>query len=70
MKILITGAYGMLGSDLRDVLSSHEIIAAGSKDLDITDREKVLEFVKENTTDIVINAEQYKDVADCENNFA
>ena len=24
MKILITGAYGMLGSDLRDVLSSHD----------------------------------------------
>ena len=55
MKILITGAYGMLGSDLRDVLSSHEIIAAGSKDLDITDREKVLEFVKENSPDIVRN---------------
>ena len=41
MKILITGAYGMLGSDLRDVLSSHVVIAAGSKDLDITDCENI-----------------------------
>ena len=69
MKILITGAYGMLGSDLRDVLSSHDVIAAGSKDLDITDREKVLEFVKENFPDIVINAAAYTAVDDCETNF-
>ena len=69
MKILITGAYGMLGSDLRDVLSSHDVIAAGSKDLDITDCEKVLEFVKENSPDIVINAAAYTAVDDCETNF-
>lgn len=69
MKILITGAYGMLGSDLRDVLSSHVVIAAGSKDLDITDCEKVLEFVKENSPDIVINAAAYTAVDDCETNF-
>lgn len=59
----------MLGSDLRDVLSSHDVIAAGSKDLDITDREKVLEFVKENSPDIVINAAAYTAVDDCETNF-
>ena len=69
MKILICGAYGMLGSDLRDVLSSHDVIAAGSKDLDITDSEKVLEFVKENSPDIVINAAAYTAVDDCETHF-
>ncbi len=69
MKILITGAYGMLGSDLRDILSSHELIATGSKDLDITDCEKVLEFIKENSPDIVINAAAYTAVDDCETHF-
>ena len=37
MKILITGAYGMLGSDLRETLKNFELTCTGSKDLDITD---------------------------------
>ena len=31
MKIMITGAYGMLGSDLREVLKNFELICTGSK---------------------------------------
>ena len=38
MKILITGAYGMLGSDLRETLKDHELFIAGHKDLDIADQ--------------------------------
>ena len=69
MKILITGAYGMLGSDLREVLKNHELIATGSKDLDITDEDKVIDFITENSPEIVINAAAYTAVDDCETNY-
>ena len=69
MKILITGAYGMLGSDLREVLKNHELIATGSKDLDITDKEKVIEFISQNSPEIVINAAAYTAVDDCETSY-
>ena len=69
MKILITGAYGMLGSDLREVLKNHELIATGSKDLDITDENEVIDFISENSPEIVINAAAYTAVDDCETNY-
>lgn len=69
MKILITGAYGMLGSDLREVLKNQELIVTGSKDLDITDEEKVIDFICENSPDLVINAAAYTAVDDCETNY-
>ena len=69
MKILITGAYGMLGSDLREVLKNHELIVTGSKDLDITNEEDVIDFIDENFPDIVINAAAYTAVDDCETNY-
>ena len=69
MRILITGAYGMLGSDLREVLKNYDLIAAGSKDLDITDEDKVMEFINENSPEIVINAAAYTAVDDCETHF-
>ena len=69
MKILITGAYGMLGSDLREVLKNHELIFTGSKDLDITDKEKVMDFVSEKSPDLLINAAAYTAVDDCETHY-
>ena len=69
MKIMITGAYGMLGSDLREVLKNFELICTGSKDLDITDEEKVMEFITEKSPDLVINAAAYTAVDDCETHF-
>ncbi|WP_297980590.1 dTDP-4-dehydrorhamnose reductase [uncultured Methanobrevibacter sp.] len=69
MKILITGAYGMLGSDLREVLKEHELIAAGSNDLDITNEESCMDFILNKRPEIVINAAAYTAVDDCESNF-
>lgn len=69
MKILITGAYGMLGSDLREVLKSHELIATGSGDLDITDKETVIKFIRDNSPEFVINAAAYTAVDDCETHY-
>ena len=69
MKILITGAYGMLGSDLWEVLKNHELIVTGSKDLDITNEENVIDFIDENSPEVVINAAAYTAVDDCETNY-
>ena len=69
MKILITGAYGMLGTDLREVMKNHDVIATGSKDLDITDEKKCIEFISENKPEIVINAAAYTAVDDCETHY-
>ena len=69
MKILITGATGMLGHDLYEVLSQkHNLILTGSKTLDITDESAVMKFVSESEPDIVINAAAYTNVDGCEEN--
>ena len=69
MKILITGSGGMLGHDLIEVLKNkHDLILTTSKTLDITDRDKTIDFITENTPDIVINSAAYTDVDGCEAN--
>lgn len=69
MKILVTGSNGMLGHDLIDVLKdNHELILTTSKTLDITDKDNVIEFIRENNPDIVINSAAYTDVDGCEEN--
>lgn len=69
MKILVTGSNGMLGHDLIDILKdNHELILTTSKTLDITDKNKVIEFIRENNPDIVINSAAYTDVDGCEEN--
>lgn len=69
MKVLITGSNGMLGHDLIDVLDGkHELIKTTSKSLDITDKDKVKEYIVNENPDIVINSAAYTDVDGCETN--
>lgn len=69
MKVLITGSNGMLGHDLIEVLKdNHELILTTSKTLDITDKNRVIEFISENKPDIVINSAAYTNVDGCEEN--
>ena len=69
MKILITGSNGMLGHDLIEVLKdSHELVLTTSATLDITDKQKTIEFIRDNKPDIVINSAAYTDVDGCEEN--
>lgn len=56
MKILITGANGMLAKSVRKRLEKgNELICTDVADLDITDREAVLKFVAEAKPDYIIN---------------
>jgi dTDP-4-dehydrorhamnose reductase len=64
MKYLITGANGMLGSDLRRALDGRDVTALGRADLDVTDLEAVRAAVRGH--DVVINAAAYTRVDDAE----
>ncbi len=69
MKILIIGSNGMLGHDLVDILDeNHDLILTTSKILDITDKQKTIDFIVDNKPDIVINSAAYTDVDGCEEN--
>ena len=69
MKIVITGANGMLGHDLARVLDNHDLFLFDSKSLDITDMVVVKEKVLSVEPDILINAAAFTDVDACESQF-
>ncbi len=56
MKILITGANGMLAKEIKDRFSNgNELICTDVAELDITDKDAVMNFVKENKPEYIIN---------------
>ena len=59
MKILITGANGMLAKAVRKEFESEELILTDVAELDITNLEKVQEFVKNTKPDLIINCAAY-----------
>ncbi|MEI6126744.1 MAG: dTDP-4-dehydrorhamnose reductase [Pseudomonadota bacterium] len=63
MKVLITGAQGMLGNDLRLKLQDIcELWTRDIQDFDICDREKVACDIKHIRPDVVINCAAFTDV--------
>jgi len=59
-KILITGANGFVGKNLKKFLSSRfNIVACDKKKLDLLDRDKVGSFLKEEKFDVVIHTATY-----------
>jgi dTDP-4-dehydrorhamnose reductase len=63
---LITGATGMLGTDLQLALTGREVTALGRSDLDITDFDAVTAATEGH--DVIINAAAYTKVDDAESN--
>src|SRR5579884_3169966 len=64
MRLLITGAAGMLGSDVRTAAESagHEVVALARAELDVSDREAVLAAVAEARPDAIVNCAAYTNV--------
>lgn len=68
MKIMVTGAKGMLGQDLVPILKDqgHEVIPLVRQELDITDRKAVFEAIEHFHPQIVINCAAYTNVDQAE----
>lgn len=66
MKILVTGANGMLGQDLCPILEDadfvDEVIETDFKTLDITDELQVKKIIKNENPDVVIHCAAYTNV--------
>ncbi|KPU43698.1 dTDP-4-dehydrorhamnose reductase [Oxobacter pfennigii] len=70
MKVLVTGAKGQLGIDLANILKeNYDVIGLSSQDLDITNINTVVNTVKRQKPDIIINCAAYAKVDDCEKNI-
>ncbi len=69
MMILVTGAKGLLGSDLVRVLSKeYEAIGVGKEDFDITDKGATLKSIRDIAPELVIHTAAYTKVDACESN--
>ncbi len=73
-RIWITGAEGHVGSALIDILQDGPsgvedyIIPTDRKEVDVTNLEEVMNFVRLNRPDVIINCASLTDVATCEAN--
>lgn len=68
MRVLLTGAGGQLGKELRELLPERgqEAVALARGDLDISDRAAVWRAIKTHSPDLVINAAAHSGVDACE----
>jgi dTDP-4-dehydrorhamnose reductase len=64
MRVLVTGANGMLGRDLQEALVGHAVTSLGRADLDVTDADAVDAAVSGH--DAVVNCAAYTKVDDAE----
>jgi dTDP-4-dehydrorhamnose reductase len=62
MRLLVTGAAGMLGRDVVAAAGDHEVVALARADLDITDAAAVRAAIRDARPDAVVNCAAYTDV--------
>jgi dTDP-4-dehydrorhamnose reductase len=64
MKILVTGAKGMLGTDLVRILDehNHKVFATDIEELDITQFDSLKKMASDISPDVIINCAAYTDV--------
>jgi dTDP-4-dehydrorhamnose reductase len=69
LKVIVTGAAGMLGHDLCGAFGSKDEVKGLAREaLDITDREKVIALARELKPQVIINSAALADVDYCERN--
>jgi dTDP-4-dehydrorhamnose reductase len=66
MKILLLGANGQLGTDLRRCLHDHEVVPITRADLDIENYTQTRAVLTEARPEVVLNTTAYHRVDDCE----
>jgi dTDP-4-dehydrorhamnose reductase len=65
-KWLVLGAGGMLGSDIRNQLVDHDVVALIRSDLDITDLEATIDTLANYRPDVVVNCAAWTAVDEAE----
>jgi dTDP-4-dehydrorhamnose reductase len=68
MRLLLTGAGGQLGTDIRKEATGIEILPLTHTELDITNGAAVLKACRDFHPDVIINTAAYIRVDDCETN--
>ena len=70
MRILVTGANGQLGQEFKNNVSKSkdEFYFTDEKELDITKKNRVLNYVSNNQIELIINCAAYTNVNDAETN--
>ncbi|MEA1955621.1 MAG: dTDP-4-dehydrorhamnose reductase, partial [Campylobacterota bacterium] len=68
-NILVTGSNGQLGSEIKELSSkySHNFFFTNRENLDITNKNKILKFIDENSINSIINCAAYTAVDKAEN---
>ena len=69
MKILLTGANGMLAKSVIKRMQGEDIISTDVEELDITNLDKVLQTVEKERPDYIINCAAYTSVDEAESNY-
>jgi len=71
MRVLITGARGLLGMDTVEVFSKqHEVIPLGREELDVTDAAETISTIQGAKPDLVLHFAGFRDLDECELNPA
>ena len=71
-RILVTGANGQLGNEMRRVgaVSPNEYIFTDVAELDITDKDAVIAFTQQNNINVIVNCAAYTNVDKAEDDEA
>jgi dTDP-4-dehydrorhamnose reductase len=62
MRLLVTGAAGMLGTDVVSAAAGHDVVPFTRSELDITDADAVRAAVRDTRPDAIINCAAWTDV--------
>ena len=66
MKVVLTGAGGMLGHDLQRAFRDAEVVGLSSASLDVTKLDAVVGRIRDEDPDVVIHSAAFTDVDRCE----
>lgn len=68
-KVLLIGADGQLGTDLKKALRDYELLCPLVVELDITHFEKTKDYINKNSPDLIINTAAFHQTDECEKDF-
>jgi dTDP-4-dehydrorhamnose reductase len=66
VRVLLTGADGLLGRDLVDAFDGHDVVPTSRRQLDVEDRDSIFQAITSARPDVVVHAAAWTDVDGCE----